>query len=63
MNIGKTVAKLRAAKQLSQADLAKRTKLSRPYIVQIENGKRGVRVITLQKLAKVLGVEPGDLMK
>ena len=63
MNIGKTVVKLRTEKGLTQEALAKKAKLSWPFMSQIESGKRGVRMKTLEKLAKALGVKPGALME
>ena len=53
--IGQRIAELRKNKGLSQADLAKRIKMSRPSLAQIELGNRGVDILELQRLSMVLG--------
>jgi transcriptional regulator with XRE-family HTH domain len=58
--------RLRAARETrgwTQGELAKRAKVSRPYIVQLENGTRedcSIRV--LRQLAKTLGVTADKLL-
>lgn len=48
---------LRLHKQLTQTQLAKRARVSQPYIVYLEQGvKRNPSLAVLQRLAKVLGV-------
>jgi transcriptional regulator with XRE-family HTH domain len=53
--IGQRLAELRKMKGLSQENLAKRVKISRPSLAQIELGNRGVDILELQKLSLVLG--------
>lgn len=53
--IGQRIAALRKTKGLSQENLAKRLKISRPSLTQIELGNRSVDVLELQKLSHVLG--------
>jgi len=53
--IGRRITELRKLKGLSQADLAKRLKISRPSLAQIELGNRGVDILELQNLSIVLG--------
>ncbi len=53
--IGRRIMELRKAKGLSQEDLAREIKLSRPSLAQIELGNRSVDIIEFQKLALVLG--------
>ena len=52
--IGQRVAELRKIKGLSQEELAKSIKISRSSLAQIELGNRGVDVLELQNLSKVL---------
>lgn len=52
--IGQRLAELRKRKGLSQEDLAKSIKISRPSLAQIELGNRGLDVLELQNLSKVL---------
>ncbi len=51
--------KIRLSQKLSQYDVAKKAKLTRPYYGFIESGKRGVAlpVPTAKKIALVLGFD------
>lgn len=60
--IGKRVAKLRKRKGLSQEELAKRVKLSRPSLAQIELGNRNVDILEFQRLSFVLEFSLDDFM-
>ena len=60
--IGRRITELRKFKGLSQADLAKRLKISRPSLAQIELGNRGVDVLELQSLSIVLGFSLDEFM-
>jgi len=46
---------------LTQADLAKRAGLSRPYLTEIETGKKDGSIRAMKQLAEVLGVSVGTL--
>ena len=52
--IGSRIAELRKKKGLSQDDLAKRIKMSRPSLAQIELGNRCVDIMELHSLSIVL---------
>lgn len=56
-HIGRRVEALRAAKGMTQEELANKAQISRPNISSIENGKYNVRLDTLHKIAEALGVE------
>ena len=60
--IGKRITELRKMKGLSQEDLAKSVKISRPSLTQIELGNRSVDVLELQRLSMVLGFSLDDFM-
>ena len=60
--IGQRIAELRKLKGLSQADLAKRIKISRPSLAQIELGNRGVDTLELQRISMVLGFSLDEFM-
>ena len=60
--IGLRIAELRKMKGLSQEDLAKSVKISRPSLAQIELGNRGVDVLEIQRLSMVLGFSLDDFM-
>jgi transcriptional regulator with XRE-family HTH domain len=60
--IGQRITKLRKMKGLSQEDLAKNIKISRPSLAQIELGNRSVDIFELQKLSLVLEFSLDDFM-
>lgn len=60
--IGRRIAELRKMKGLSQKDLAKSVKISRPSLAQIELGNRSVNILELQRLSIVLGFSLDDFM-
>jgi transcriptional regulator with XRE-family HTH domain len=60
--IGKRVAELRKVKGLSQQDLSKTVKISRPSLAQIELGNRSIDILELQQMSMVLGFSLDDFM-
>lgn len=60
--IGQRLAELRKVKGLSQEELAKTIKISRPSLAQIELGNRTIDVLELQKLSQVLSFSLDDFM-
>jgi transcriptional regulator with XRE-family HTH domain len=60
--MGMTLSKLRKAKRLSQAALAKRAGLSREYVNKIEAGRYDPPLSTINALARALGVKPARLL-
>ena len=60
--IGKRIAELRKMKGLSQEELAKSVRISRPSLAQIELGNRNVDILELQKLSQVLNFSLDDFM-
>ena len=57
------LTRLRAKQDMSQADLAKKSDISREYIARLETGHHDPSVTTLVKLAKALKVKPGKLLE
>src|SRR5450759_211484 len=53
--IGQRIDELRKMKGLSQEDLSKSVRISRPSLTQIENCNRNVEIMELQRLSIVLG--------
>jgi transcriptional regulator with XRE-family HTH domain len=52
--------KIRARRErvgMSQAELAKRSRLSRGYLIRLEAGRQDPTLGTLERLAKALGVK------
>jgi len=60
--IGQRIAELRKKKGLSQDDLAKSIKISRPSLAQIEIGNRSVDILELQKLSLILEFSMDNFM-
>jgi transcriptional regulator with XRE-family HTH domain len=54
---------LREEKVLSQRELARMAGLTQMTVWRLENGYRDARPGTIRKLARVLGVEPKELVK
>jgi len=52
---------LREAEYLTQIELAKKAGISRDTLAKIEKGKRKPSFRTIRKLAKALGVKPGEI--
>ena len=55
--------RLREDRVLSQRELARMADLAYGTVWRIENGFPEARTSTIRKLAKVLGVEPRELVK
>ena len=60
---GKRVKEIRLGKRMSQGDVAKILKVHPTYISGIERGLRNPSLITMEKVAKALGVKIEDLLK
>ena len=60
--IGQRIAELRKMKGLSQEELAKNIKISRPSLTQIELRNRSVDIIEMQKISRVLGFSLDDFV-
>lgn len=60
--IGQRITELRKMKGLSQEDLAKSVKISRPSLAQIELGNRSLDVLELQRFSLVLEFSLDDFM-
>ncbi len=60
--IGQRLTAIRKTKGLSQEDLAKSVKISRPSLAQIELGNRSVDVLELQQFSMILNFSLDDFM-
>jgi transcriptional regulator with XRE-family HTH domain len=54
--VGVRIRELRASQQITQEELAHRARLDRTYINSIENGRRNVSIVNVERIAKALGV-------
>lgn len=62
-SFGRSVARHRRAKELSQEALAEKADLDRTYLSDIERGVRNPGIRNVVLIAKALGVSPSDLLK
>jgi len=62
MRFGASVQKLRSGPGISQEELAERADLHRTYIAGIERDARNLTLVTIEKLAKALGVSITNLL-
>ncbi len=61
-NFGKRLREARLRKKMSQGDIAKKLGVHRSYISGLERGKRNPSLLTINKMAKAIGVEPKELL-
>ncbi|WP_089894334.1 helix-turn-helix domain-containing protein [Lentibacter algarum] len=61
--VGQNIQDVRRAKGLSQEALSFAAGLSRSYMGKLENGRNAMSLIALEKIARVLGVDPSELVK
>lgn len=55
------VLELRTERGITQQALATAAEISRPFLVDIEKGRRGAKQETWQRIADALGVKIADL--
>ena len=59
---GKKLREIRLKKKLSQGDVSRILQVHRSYISGLERGMRNPSLLTVQKIAKALGVNAKDLI-
>lgn len=57
------IREIREAKKISQKELSGKAKVSRPYLCDLENNRRGAKPETLERIALALGVNVNDLIQ
>lgn len=62
IQFGKKLREVRLKKDLSQGDVARILGVHRSYISGLERGRRNPSILTVQKIAKALGVSAKDLL-
>lgn len=63
VKIGKRIRELRQQTGLSQEKFALKIGMDRSYFASVENGKRNIAVINLEKIANGLDVSMSELFK
>ncbi len=59
----RNLKRLRTEAGLSQEELAFRAGLDRTYISALERGLYSASIVTIERLAKALGVEPTEFLR
>ena len=54
--VGRKIKELRIIRRLTQEQLAYISQLDRTYINSVENGKRNISIVNLEKIAKGLNI-------
>ena len=49
--VGNRIKELRSIEGITQMELAARSELDRTYITSVENGKRNISIVNLEKIA------------
>lgn len=62
IQFGKKLREVRQKKNKSQGDIANILGVHRSYISGLERGKRNPSLLTIQKMARALGVSPKNSM-
>ena len=61
--MAKKIRALRLAAGMSQVTLAKRAAISRTHVRRIEKAEQEPTVSVIERIAKALGVKPGELFE
>jgi len=61
--VGIRIREVREIVKMSQKDLAYAADLDRSYIASVENGKRNISIVNLEKVANALGLTLSELFK
>jgi transcriptional regulator with XRE-family HTH domain len=61
--VARNVRRLRKARGLSQSELATDADLHQHHVSEIENGQHDLRLGTIDKLSRALGVPPRELFE
>jgi DNA-binding XRE family transcriptional regulator len=62
LQFSKKLRELRLKKKLSQGDIARTLGVHRSYISGLERGRRNPSLLTIQKIAKAIGISAKELL-
>ena len=63
MKIGQRIRDLRQKRNLSQEKFSHLCELDRTYIASIENGKRNVSIVNIEKITEAFGLTFSEFFK
>ncbi len=61
--VGNRIRELRQQTGLSQEKFALKIGMDRTYFASVENGKRNISIVNLEKIANGLGISLSDLFR
>ena len=61
--LGENLKKIRTKKKMTQGDVCRALDMDRGYMSAIENGKKNITLLQLEKIAKALKEMPDKLLK
>jgi transcriptional regulator with XRE-family HTH domain len=61
--VGGRIKEIREQNGISQKDLSYAADLDRSYIASVENGKRNISIVNLEKIAQALNVNLNQLFQ
>jgi len=63
IRVGKRIRQLRRNRGMRQIDLTEKADISVTHLSDLENGRREIGLLMIEKLAKAFDVHPADLLK
>lgn len=63
IKVGNKIKEFRKIRKLTQEELAHLSDLDRTYINSVENGKRNISIVNLEKIARALNVHLKDFFE
>ncbi len=63
VKVGERLRFLRKKQDLSQAQLAVKCELDKSYLASIEQGRRNVSIVNIEKISQALGITISDFCK
>ncbi|MCK5027643.1 MAG: helix-turn-helix transcriptional regulator [Candidatus Pacebacteria bacterium] len=63
IKLGKNIKCLRQVKKMSQGDICRKLNLDRSYVSNMETGKFNLTLAAIEKMARALGVNNGELLR
>jgi transcriptional regulator with XRE-family HTH domain len=55
--VGRNVQRIRREREFTQEDVSHRANVHQTFLSGLENGKRNVSIVVLERIAKALGVD------
>jgi transcriptional regulator with XRE-family HTH domain len=63
IQVGRRIRQLRRNRTWRQIDLCEKSGISASHLSDLENGRREICLLTIERLAKAFGIPPADLLR